>query len=140
MLLIKKSHLNQFLPARLSHDTARRHYSISNQTLKTANNLTRNTGPASSLQNLSPRAKIRNRIKVRFESNWKEKILHDQFLRDMEVLNYDHRTSFAWLKIGEIKPETESLLLTAQEQVLKTRYIENRILHTREDKMCSRCK
>ena len=52
---------------------------------------------------------------------WKEKALHGQFLRETESIDDGNR--YEWLKRGELKHETESLLCAAQEQALRVNAI-----------------
>ena len=49
-------------------------------------------------------------------TEWKEKALHGQFLRETESTEGGNR--WEWLKRGELKRETKSLLCAAQEQAL----------------------
>ena len=52
-----------------------------------------------------------NRLK-----EWKEKALHGQFVRETECHNENKK--WEWLRKGELKRETESLLCAAQEQTI----------------------
>lgn len=71
---------------------------------------------------------------------WLEKRMHGSLFRDMYQIPIDKETSYAWLKYTDLKGETESLLCAAQEQALKTRYIEHKIFKTRLDDKCRLCK
>ena len=68
---------------------------------------------------------------------WKEKALDGQFLRETE--NTDDRNSWEWLKRGELKRETESLLCVAQEQALRVNAIKNSIYKTSDTPLCRLC-
>lgn len=74
------------------------------------------------------------------KENWTNKKMHGQLFRDMNQLAIDKNTSFAWLKYGDLKVETESLIVAAQDQALKTRYQEFMIHKTRSDGRCRICK
>ena len=64
------------------------------------------------------------RAKERKE-NWKEKVLHGQFIRQTEEIAGEER--WKWLKNSGIKRETETLILAAQELAIRTNLIKARI-------------
>ena len=76
-------------------------------------------------EELQRRTKIDGKNEEERESErqvaWKVKALHGQFLRETEGMQ-DQR-KWQWLKGGELKRETESLICTAQEQALRTNAI-----------------
>lgn len=131
---------NLFLQETLTYDKNLRFYSLTKHAIKTANSLKENSEPLVTLENLPNRARIKAKIKQRFKDNWKVKPMHGQILREMEEQPTDLETSFAWLRRGILKPESESLITAAQEQALRTRYIEKNIMHIRTDDKCRLCK
>ena len=76
------------------------------------------------------------RTKERKES-WKEKVLHGQFIRQTEEIAGEER--WKWLKNSGIKRETETLILAAQEQAIRTNLIKAKIDKTQEDSKCRMC-
>ena len=76
------------------------------------------------------------RAKERKE-NWKEKVLHGQFIRQTEEIAGEER--WKWLKNSGIKRETETLILAAQEQAIRTNLIKAKIDNTQEDSRCRMC-
>ena len=52
---------------------------------------------------------------------WKEKPLHKQFARETE--DQSNEDTWTWLKQESLKRETEVLLITAQDQAIRTNYI-----------------
>ena len=76
------------------------------------------------------------RAKERKE-NWKEKVLHGQFIRQTEGIAGEER--WKWLKNSGIKRETETLILAAQEQAIRTNLIKAKIDKTQEDSRCRMC-
>ena len=70
-------------------------------------------------------------------SSWKEKKLHGQFAKDTDDIKTNE--SFNWLCKGELKRETESLILAAQEQALNTNSVKARIYHLQENDTCRLC-
>ena len=53
---------------------------------------------------------------------WNEKRIYEQFLKDTSA-KVDKELSWTWLKKGDLKIQTESLLCAAQEQALRTNYL-----------------
>ena len=66
--------------------------------------------------------------------NWTDKALHGQFLRQTEAVA--GKETWAWLSRGGIKRETETLILAAQEQAIRTNQIKAKIDKTQEDSLC----
>lgn len=52
-----------------------------------------------------------------------EKIMHGKYLRQLDEQLVEKQESVAWLRGAGLKGETESLLVGAQNQVLKTNFI-----------------
>ena len=71
-------------------------------------------------------------------SEWKEKALHGQHLRQTE--NIASRDSWIWLTKGNLKKETEGLLMAAQDQALRTNLIKAKIDKSHDDPKCRMCK
>ena len=80
----------------------------------------------------------RQRVEEQRKLNWRNKKLHGQFLRQTECLT-DGDESNQWFKDGHMKKETESLLMAAQEQSLRTRKIVHDIDHRTIDPKCRMC-
>ena len=54
------------------------------------------------------------------EDAWKQKVMHAQFVRDKEEVNWDK--SWQWIAKGDLKGCTEAPICSAQEQALRTNY------------------
>eukprot|EP00112_Aurelia_sp_Birch-Aquarium-sp1_P003300 Seg1367.7 transcript_id=Seg1367.7/GoldUCD/mRNA.D3Y31 product="Retrovirus-related Pol polyprotein from type-1 retrotransposable element R2" pseudo=true protein_id=Seg1367.7/GoldUCD/D3Y31 len=80
---------------------------------------------------------FKNRKENEKISAWKEKRLHGQFAKDTDAIKTNE--SFNWLCKGELKRETESLILAAQEQALNTNSIKARIYRLQENDKCRLC-
>ena len=65
---------------------------------------------------------------------WKEKTLHGQFLRQTE--NEAGSDRWSWLRNTGIKRGTESTIMAAQEQVIRTNIIKTKIDKTQEESKC----
>jgi len=52
----------------------------------------------------------------------------------------DNEQSYRWLKFGDIKGETVSAIVAAQDQAISTIYFKNKILKEEIDSQCRLCK
>ena len=68
---------------------------------------------------------------------WKEKTLHGQFLRQTE--NEAGNDRWNWLRNTGIKRGTESMIMAAQEQAIRTNVIKAKIDKTQEKSKCRMC-
>jgi hypothetical protein len=75
----------------------------------------------------------RNRL-----SRWTEKVMHGQFVRQTENVRSDE--GWLWLKRGNLKRETESLITAAQEQALRTNYRRAMLEREGASPLCRMCK
>ena len=66
----------------------------------------------------------RSKKENRFE-DWEEKVLHGQYLRQTKEVRSDQ--CWAWLQNGDLKRETESLIVAAQNQSIRTNLVKARI-------------
>jgi hypothetical protein len=73
------------------------------------------------------------------EQNWVKKRMYGQFYREMDE-DVDIAKSWSWLRKGDLKSETESLICAAQEQALRTNYIKFKIDESVESPACRMCK
>ena len=54
--------------------------------------------------------------------------MHGQLPRSLDEKLVDIEQSYRWLKYGDIKGETESTIVAAQDQAISTNYFKNKIL------------
>ena len=81
---------------------------------------------------------IDNRMKKKNrEQKWEEKQIHGCFKRIIN--NISHEETWKWLRKGNFKRETESLLMAAQKSAIKTNYIKARIDKTQQNSKCRLC-
>ena len=66
-----------------------------------------------------------------------EKQLYGHFKR--LINNVSHDKTWAWLRKGNFKRETESLLMAAQNSAIRTNHIKARIDKTQQNSKCRRC-
>ena len=62
--------------------------------------------------------------------------MHEQFPRNLDEKVVDNKQSYRWLKFGDIKGETESTIMTSQDQAVSTNYFKNKILKKEIDSKC----
>ena len=70
--------------------------------------------------------------------DWEEKVLHGQYLRQTKEVRSDQ--CWAWLRNGDLKRETESLIVTAQNQSRRTNLVKAKIEKSRRDSLCIVCR
>ena len=64
----------------------------------------------------------RSKKKKRLE-DWDKKVLHGQYLRQTKEVRSDK--CWSWLQNGDVKRETESLIVAAQNQSIKTNLVKD---------------
>ena len=71
------------------------------------------------------------------KQKWEEKQLHGRFKRLRN--NISHDKTWTWLRKGNFKRETESLLMAAQNSARRTNHIKARIDKTQQNSKCRLC-
>ena len=79
----------------------------------------------------------RSKIEKRLE-DWEEKVLHGQYLRQTKKVRSDQ--CWAWLQNGDLKRETESLKVAAQNQNIRINLVKARIDKSQGDSLCRMCR
>ena len=79
------------------------------------------------------KSKIEKRLK-----DWEEKVLHGQYLRQTKEVRSDQ--CWTWLQNGDLKRETESLIVAAQNQSIRTNLVKARIDKSQGDPLCRMCR
>ena len=69
---------------------------------------------------------------------WEKKVLHGQYLRQTKEVRSDQ--CWAWLQSGDLKRETESLIVAAQNQSIRTKLVKTKIDKTPGDSSCRVCR
>ena len=59
--------------------------------------------------------------------------MHEQYIRNTDTQLISEEDTFLWLSKGDIKAETESEIVAAQDQALQTKYYATKILNTETD-------
>ena len=71
------------------------------------------------------------------KQKWEGKKLYDRF--KWLINNISHQKTWTWLRKGNFKRETESLLIAAQVNAIRTNRIKARIDKTQQNSKCSEC-
>jgi len=66
--------------------------------------------------------------------------MHGQLPRTSDEKLVDIEQSYRWLKSEDIKGETESTIVTAEDEAISTNYFKNKILREEIDSKCWLCK
>ena len=80
----------------------------------------------------------KKRVEDERNTNWKGKALHGEYIKQTEDVMDEN--SWRWLKNGQLKKETEGLIIAAQDQALRTNAIKYKIDKTGETPLCRVCK
>ena len=80
---------------------------------------------------------IDDRMTTTNKQKWEEKQLYGRFKR--LVNNISHQKTWTWLRKGNFKRETESLLIAAQDNAIRTNHVKVRIDQTQQNSKCSLC-
>ena len=65
---------------------------------------------------------MKDSIAEKTKERWHGKKMHGQLPRKLDI-----EQSYRWLKSGDIKGETESTIVAAQDQAISTNYFKNKI-------------
>ena len=66
--------------------------------------------------------------------------MHGQLPRSLDEKLVDIDQLYRWLKYGDIKGETESTIVAAQDRAISTNYFKNKILKKEIESKCRLCK
>ena len=86
-----------------------------------------------------PETKLRTRwtMTITRKQKWEEKQLYGCFKR--LINNISHDKTWTWLRKGNLKRETESLLIAAQDSAIRTNHIKARIDKTQQNSKYKLC-
>ena len=68
--------------------------------------------------------------------DWEEKVLHGQYLRQTKEVRSDQ--CWTWLQNGDLERETESLIVAAQNQSIRSNLVKAKIDKCQRDSLCRR--
>ena len=70
--------------------------------------------------------------------DWEEKVLHGQYLRQTKEVRSDQY--WAWLQNGDLKRETESFIVAAQNKSIRINLVKVKIDESQGDSLCRVCR
>jgi len=73
------------------------------------------------------------------KNKWKNKVMHGQYIRNIDRELISEEDMFLWLSKGDLKAENESEIVAAQDKALQTKYYATKILNTQTDSKCRLC-
>jgi hypothetical protein len=79
------------------------------------------------------------RLGVVLKNKRKNKAMHGQYIRNINRQLIGEEDTFLWLSKGDLKAETESEIVAAQDQAIQTEYYATKILNTETDSKCRLC-
>ena len=62
------------------------------------------------------------RLGESIKKKWENKVMHEQYIRNIGRLLIGEEDTFLWLSKGDLKEETESEIVAAQDRALQTKY------------------
>ena len=65
--------------------------------------------------------------------------MHGQYIRNIDRQLISEEDTFLWLSKGDLKEETESEIVAAQDQALQTKYYATKILNAETNSKCRLC-
>ena len=80
---------------------------------------------------------MNNRMTITRKQKWEGKQLYMRFKWVINNISYDK--TWTWLRKGNFKRETESLLIAAQDSAIRTNHIKARIDKTQQNSKCGLC-
>ena len=84
--------------------------------------------------------KIKDIMAEKTKERGQGKRMHRQLPRKLDEKLVDIEQSYRWLKCGDIKGESESTVVAAQDQAICTNYFKNKILKEETESKCRLCK
>ena len=84
--------------------------------------------------------KMKDTIVEKTKERWHGKRMNGQLPRNLDEKLVDIEQSYRWLKSGDIKRETESTIVAAQDQAVSTNYFKTKILNEEIESKCRLCK
>ena len=82
---------------------------------------------------------MKDSIVEKTKERWHGKRMHGQLPRNLDEKLVDIEQPYRWLKFSDIKGETESTIVAAQDQAVSIDYFKNKILKEEIESKCRLC-
>jgi len=73
------------------------------------------------------------------KKKWKNKVLRRQYIRKIDRQLISEEDTFLWLSKEDLRAETESEIVAAQDHALQTKHYATKMLDTETDSKCRLC-
>ena len=83
--------------------------------------------------------RIKAKLEESLETKWESKGIQGQYIRSMDRQLIGGEDTLLWLSRGDLKGETDSEIIAAQDQALQIKYHATKILQTETDSECRVC-
>ena len=90
------------------------------------------------IDGLEPASVLKRSKKEKRLEDWEEKVLHGQYLSQTKEVRSGQ--CWAWLQNGDLKRETESLIVAAQNQSIRTNLVKAKIDKSQGECLCRMCR
>ena len=86
------------------------------------------------------KAKAKHQGRQQPRSKWESKALHGKYPQRVKQADVDQDKTHRWLKVADLKAETEGFIIAAQDQSLATSWYQHNILKKPDvDPKCTLC-
>jgi len=79
------------------------------------------------------------RLGESLKEKWKNKVMHGQYIRNIDRQLISEEDTFLWLLKGDLKAQNESEIVAGQDRALQTEYYATNVLSTETDCKCRLC-
>ena len=79
------------------------------------------------------------RLGESLKKKWKNKVMHEQYIRNIDRRFISEEDTFLWLSKGDLIAEADSEIVAARDQALQTKYCVTKMLNTETNGKCRLC-
>ena len=93
---------------------------------------------ANQIEEIDSAVSLKSKVKIERKNRWKGKKKHGQFIRQTKAVRTED--SWLWLRKGELKRETESLIALAKNQCIRMNLVKTKVDKNQDHPLCRVCK